>query len=357
MSETMIYGISGLLICFGIATFLLSRIPTGVYPEEYEYSLDPFWYIWGVMFAGGVAAYHFFPELPDMVKNYGYSDFIVPFLFAFVIYFCYLLDVGWLTNIITFGAALCISFMQPDELYLFDKYLEPWQDRIAIAALLFICSKGLSVLNGLGGIASLQFLTVMAATVILAHFGFLPQILAVVALTYAGAMLAFCLFSWPPEKLILNNGAFCSFGFIMGCFMLNGANEYAEASMFIAASYMATEFGIAFYNKIICRVPEEQWYAATSYYKISNDGAYERGVVIGTAKIFIVDLILCVIQMGAVERLAVPIFSVAVNIWVLSILSGDTKPEELLSISKWSTRKIKGALSKKKAAKKQDKGQ
>ena len=43
MNEAFLYGIGALLICFTAGTFFLSRIQTDVYPEDYEFKLDPFW--------------------------------------------------------------------------------------------------------------------------------------------------------------------------------------------------------------------------------------------------------------------------------------------------------------------------
>lgn len=237
--------------------------------------------------------------------------------------------------------------MQPDDFRLFPEYLSPTEDKIAVAAILIAISKGLGLMNGLGAIASMQFITVMAVSAVLAYFGILPQLTGALALAYAGVMLAFAFLSWPPEKLVMSDGAFASLGFILGCFMLNAAIEFSEASMFIAVSYMAVEIGIALYNRIIKRNREERAFMYTSYYRLSENGVYEPAVVYSVLKIFIVDAVLALIQMAAHERLALPVFATAINLWFLSILSGDTKPEELLSFSRWSKNTVKGILDKK----------
>ena len=86
MNEILIYGISALLCCFAITTFILSRIPANVSPDSYFFKLDPFWAIVGTMFVGGLVVYHFFPEYNDMLKKYSYFDFSVPIIFAVIIY-------------------------------------------------------------------------------------------------------------------------------------------------------------------------------------------------------------------------------------------------------------------------------
>ena len=63
MNDFLIYGIGGLLICFTVATFLLSRIDVELIPEEYEFKLDPFWYMASIMLIGGVTVYTLFPAL------------------------------------------------------------------------------------------------------------------------------------------------------------------------------------------------------------------------------------------------------------------------------------------------------
>ena len=347
MNEAFLYGIGALLICFTAGTFFLSRIQTDVYPEDYEFKLDPFWYVFGLLFVSGLLIFHFLPVYYDTVKDYGYTDFTVSFALAALLYFSYLLDVSWLTWAITTGASLLISFMQPDDFRLFPEYLSPTEDKIAVAAILIAISKGLGLMIGLAAFASMQFITVMAVSAIFAYFGILPQLTGALALAYAGVMLAFAFLSWPPEKLVMSDGAFASLGFILGCFMLNAAIEFSEASMFIAVSYMAVEIGIALYNRIIKRNREERAFMYTSYYRLSENGVYEPAVVYSVLKIFIVDAVLALIQMAAHERLALPVFATAINLWFLSILSGDTKPEELLSFSRWSKNTVKGILDKK----------
>ena len=241
MNDVFLYGIGALLICFTTATFFLSRIKTDIYPEDYEFRLDPFWYVSGLLFLSGLLVFLFLPTCYDAVKDYGYTDFILPFGWAALLYFSYLLDVSWLTWIVTAGGALLISFLQPEDFRLFPEYLSPFEDKIAVAAILTAISKGLGLMNGLGAIASLQFVIVMIVSAVLAYFGILPQLVGAVALAYAGVMLAFTFLSWPPEKLIMSDGAFASLGFILGCFMLNVSVEFSEASRFIAVSYMVVE--------------------------------------------------------------------------------------------------------------------
>ncbi len=359
MQETLRFGISGLLICFFIATLILNRIKTDEYPEDYDFKLDPFWCISGIMFIGGIAAFALFPTYADTINSYSYFDVTVPVLFAVLIYFGYLFDVPYITNLLTFICALIVSYIQPDTFNLFPEHLTLWQSRLLVAILLFIISKGLGILNGIGGIASSQFITVMILVIILMYIGALPQILGVLAMIYAGTMLAFAFFSWPPEKLFMSDGAFSAFGFIMGYFMLNGAVEYAEVPMFIGASYLFAEAGAAFYRRIWDKSSIDRGFIYTTYFQISNDGKYDKAVAFGVIKILFVDIVLAVIQTASVERLAFPLFAIALNIWFLSILSGDTKPEELLSISKWGRKAVKGVLSAKKnnksAAKKKSK--
>ncbi len=352
MNDFLIYGIGGLLICFTVATFVLSRLDVETIPEDYEFKLDPFWYLAGIMLFGGVTVYSLFPTLGDMVAPYGYFNIAAPAVMAAIIYFCYVLGMDRLANVLTLGAAYFMVETMPDSFRLFPEQLDLWQEKIALTLILFTISKGFGLLNGLGGIASIQFIAIALCMAILVYFGALPQVLGVVALTYAGVLVAFAFFSWPPEKILMSDGAFCAFGFIIGCLMLNGAAEFAEASLFISASYLFTETGLVLYRRYIERVPCVRGFMCTSYFLISDDGKYEQGVARGVLKILVVDLVLATIQIASTERLAFPVFAVTLNLWLLSILSGDTKPEELLSISKWGKNAIKGALAKKKNNKK-----
>lgn len=351
MNIIMTYGIGVFLGCFFIMTFALSRIPNDVFPEDYEFRLDPFWYIISVLFLGGTVAYFIFPHGTDMVHPAGYMNFVLPIVFAILIYFSYLLDVHWFTNLLLLLAASIITFMQPNDFVLFSEYLTPWQDKFAVVALIFIFAKGLGLLNGLGAIASLQFSAVMGSMILLAYFGAVPQLFGVIAFAYLGTMLAFALFSWPPEKIVISHGAFVSLGFVMACFMHSAATEFAEASVFIAASYIVTEIFISLYNHFIMRDKAPDLTMSTSYYKSSNDRQFETGVVRGVLKILLIDIVLSLMQIAASERFALPFFAIMLNLWFLSILSGDTKPEELFSLSKIGKRTIKGLFSKKSSKK------
>ena len=348
MNLLLSYGIGALFICFSLVTFFISRIPTDEFPDDYDFNMDPFWTIFSVMFLGATIAYFVFPQLPDMIKSYSYgTDILLPFALAFILYICHLCDWDIFSYILTFIFGLIISFLQPDDFILFPEKLTLWQDRIAVAALISFFSIGLSLLNGLGAIASMQFIVVMGCGAVLAYFSALPSLLGVLALVYFGCMLAFSFFSWPPEKLVLNNGAFMAFGFIMSCYMLNSSVEFADAPMFIAASYLVVEFFITIYNYFINNEKSDYLFMSSSYYKISEDRRYEEGVVHGVLKILLIDLVLSMLQIAASERLAIPVFALAVNWWLLSILSGESTPQPMFSITKAGFRAVKKVLSKK----------
>lgn len=354
MSEALWYGIGGLLLFFTVSTFVFSRIKTNIYPEEYEFGLDPCWYVLGIFLIASLAVYFVFPTYFDMIKTYSWVDFVLPVVLAVLLYFFHLLDVGWLTWSVTFAAALGVSFMQPDDFILFPT-LSPWQDKVAVAAIITLISFGLGLLNGMAALASIQFTAVMMAVALLAYFGIMPQLLGAMALTYMGIMLAFLFLSWPPEKLAMNIGGFSVLGFVLGCFMLNGAAEYSEASMFIAVAYMAVEIGMVLYNRFIKSESEEYTFMYTAYYHLSNQGEYEKEVAFSLLKLMGLNVIMAMVQTAAHDLIALPIFTAAINLWYLSILSGDTKPEELLSISKWGIRAVKGVVQKKRG-KKETKG-
>ncbi|MBR5154158.1 MAG: hypothetical protein IKW58_00345 [Alphaproteobacteria bacterium] len=345
MNEIAIFGLSALFICFSLATFFLSRIPLEIFTNDYDYKLDPLLAVFFTMLLGGIGCYYFFPDQYDTIKDYTCFDFIVPFIFAGIIYFCYLLGVNSITNIVLFLLSLAISFMQPDDFRLFDGHLIFWQDRIIVAILLFIISKGLGILNGLGVIASAQFIVVMAITAILAYLGVIPKVLAIIGMAYTGAMLAFAFYSWPPEKLVITNGGFVTLGFILGCFMLNVCVEHSGASMFIASSFLFTEVGYAIYKRFILNIYQEHYYMNTSYYDISEDGLHEKPVVIGVLKIFFINILLAVLQVAAKENVALPVFSVALNMWMLSVLAGDATSIQIFSITRWGFSSIKKALN------------
>ena len=345
MSDVAMFGFTSMLVCFVFSTYFITRAPEDFFPEEYEFSSDPIWYILAFLFVGGTGTFILFPEHMDTIKDYKIWDFILPIIFAAIIYIAYLIGNEWFSNFLIFTLAYIMCLIQPDTFILFPEHLEPWQDRLVVSAILFTITKGLGLLNGLAAIASMQFLCVMISTIALYFLGVAPSILFVMAMCYTGVMLSFAFLSWPPEKLLMNNDAWSSLGFVLGCFALNMAVECSDASIFIALSYLFTEVIMAVYNKYIANKSYEHLYMSTSYYTISNEGEEEERVVYGVLKIFIVCVLLSMAQTISIERIALPVFSVALNLWFLSILSGETKPEGFFSITKLGFRTVKKILS------------
>ena len=344
MNEVMLFGIGAMLTCFTIATFFLSHIQADIHSDNYDIKLDPLVGVLVSMLIGGLGVYFFFPDYFDNIKDYGVLDFILPFVFAVIIYFFYMLDVAILTNIVILLCAFGMTFLLPSDFNLFQGYLNDWQNKLAIIFIMFVITKGLSLMNGLGGVGALQFMTVMIVSICLVLLGIAPHILGFVAMAYIGAMLAFLFYSWPPEKLIITTGGFASIGFILACFMLNMSAECAEAPMFIACSYLFTETGVVLYNRYIMNEKEEYSFMNTSYYKLSNYGEHELFIVKGLLKIFVANILFALLQTSSQERIALPVFSVAINFWILSIISGKTSPTEVLSITRTSFRTLSKLL-------------
>ena len=347
MIENLVFSIGILFSSFVLATFILSRIPSNIFPEEYEFKLDPFWYVIGLFLIFSGIAYFIAPSFPDTIKAYSIWDFILPIIFSAIIYFCYLLGLSRLNLFIIYLLALVICFLQPDTFNLFPEYLSPLQDTFVEALLITLLAWGLGLLNGVPAIASMQFNTILLICIILAYFGILPQILGFMALAYLGIMLAFSFLSWPPEKIMISNEGFASLGFVLACFMLQASVEFAEVSMAIAAAFLITELGCAFYHRFILMQKREYFFMNTTYFKLYELGADEKAICISILKILLLNILLAFIQTVSYERIALLVFAIGLNLWYLSILSGDTQPEELLSISKWGKKIIKASLGKK----------
>ena len=346
MNELMTYGLSSMLICFTVLTFALNRFQTDVFPEEYEFALDPFWYIISVLFLGGTVTYFVFPALPDMVVELKYVQILLPFIFAVLIYFCFLFEFDVLGNLMMLGAAGVITYMLPDGFALFPKHLTLWQDRLATVGLMFTFAKGLGLLNGIGAVAGMQFAAIMLAAVLLAHFGALPYVLGAIAFAYLGTMIAFLFFSWPPEKIYLTHHAVDAIGFVMASFMLSAAEEFAEAPIAIAGSLIISEVLFALYDRYFNYHKTDALFMNTSYYKTSQGGEYDLGVSRGVMKILVIDVVLCLAQILATDQHALLIFAVLFNLWLLSILSGSSKPQPMFSVTKLGFKAVSGIFKK-----------
>lgn len=350
MTELMSYGLTALFGCFLVLTLLLNRLQTDIFPEEYEFALDPFWYILGIMFLGGTAVYFLFPTLPDMVHQLKYIQIVLPFIFALFVYLCFLFEFDTVGNIVLLGASIVMSYMLPQDFALAPQHLALWQDRLLTAAIVFIFSKGLGLLNGIGSIAAMQFSAIMIVIAVLAHLGALPYLFGAIALAYFGAMLAFVFFNWPPEKMYLSNYAFEAIGFIMASFMLCAAQEFAEMPVCIAGAYIVTEILFALYDRYISYHKTDALYMNTSYYQTSHDGDYDIGVCRGIMKLLFINGVLAIVQILASQQYALFIFAVLLNFWLLSIMSGKTEAQ-VFSITKWGFRSVSGLLKKNKDTK------
>ena len=85
----------------------------------------------------------------------------------------------------------------------------------------------------------------------------------------------------------------------------------------------------------------------TSYYKTSEDGKYDLGVCRGVLKILVIDVVLTLPQIWATDQHALLIFTVLFNLWLLSILSGASKPQPMFSVAKLGLKAISGTFKKK----------
>lgn len=347
MSDFVFYSVIVLLSCFSIAYYCLNKIDADLIPESYELSLDPFWSIWGTMLVGGCLAFHFYPDNFDMIMIYKYTTFIIPLFFALLVYICYLFEQDLLSNVLMFIGGLVVSYMAPDDYMLFPEIPYLILDKILIAVIIFVIAKSFMLLNGLPGVASIQALTILLSIFLLSYFGALPQVLAVVAMAYFGAIIAFAFFSWPPEKLILSQGAFSALGFIIVCLMFDASVEYAESSMLVASSYLITELLVFIYNRYLLGIKKTWGFMNTIYFKLSNEGEFTNAILSALYKIMIVNIILSIAQIYCYSRIAFPIFSVLANFWFLAILAGEAEPLRILSISRMGVSIFGGLLRKK----------
>lgn len=91
MNEAFLYGIGALLICFTAGTFFLSRIQTDVYPEDYEFKLDPFWYVFGLLFVSGLLIFisYRFITIPSKTTATQILRFLLLWRLCFIFLTCW----------------------------------------------------------------------------------------------------------------------------------------------------------------------------------------------------------------------------------------------------------------------------
>ena len=77
MNQVVIFGIIAMLVCFGVANFFLSRIPSDIYNNEYDKDLDPLLPVFGTMLLGGLGVFLFSSSQYDNIKNYNFMDFVL----------------------------------------------------------------------------------------------------------------------------------------------------------------------------------------------------------------------------------------------------------------------------------------
>lgn len=346
MSLNFIFGV--LLICVG---FVCSRVilnflrMDGGEIREYTFLKDPWLYIFFLTGVGLLAIFFLMPNFNDVVVPLTITPLGVLLGLSLLIYVVFLLEEDWLFYLVLAGASLVLAFMIPDEVLLFEGLVPLRVDRLIVAAAVFIFTSLAQWLNGLPNIFTIQCLTITIGLFVMALVGGVSQILGFAGACLAGVWLGLFNLNQISGTGILNNGACAAAAFVFSGLLIDGALEMAGPSMVILIMYALSEGMWSIVCRYILGIKRLDWSDNTTYMSVADKGASIDAINTAVIKIGLVNVMLAGFQLFAVNAFSIPLFALAVNLWLLSMLyNADNKKQSLREVNRDFVSNIKEEL-------------
>ncbi len=321
MSLVLLYGL--LLMCAG---FICSGVMLNLYANkanigtEYVFYKDPWLGMFVLTFISIFSVCYLVPDFNDIIVPFGAGPVWALACLAFLVYVAFLLENDKLFYIVLAAASLCLVFMMPDDVLIFDGLLSYYLDRLASAFLIFVFSASAQWLNNMAGVFSMQSVALTAGLWGIAIIGGVSRVLGFVGAVLAGVWLGYLILNRYPSKVAINNGACSSAAFVFSGLMLDGAVELAGPSMVILAMYPLTEIIWAVVRRYVFGIKQRDWSENTAYMSIADKGVEAEAVSIAVGKIGVVNVVLACFQLFSVNGFSIPLFAFAVDLWLLGML-------------------------------------
>ena len=335
MTVSLIY-VLGIALC----GFMVSRIALGVLVSKmqgrsYALKYDAWLYLLSLVFIGSLSIGYFTPVFHDQIVSLNLSSVILTVFLAAFIYAAFTLDNPWILNgaiILSIIALLCL--LPPENIVLSSTY-PLLADRLILFSFLLFLTRASTVLNAQNGIFIIYALTVCFGLMFMAVFGGVPLILGGFAAVIGGILSGFFNINALQEKIAFNKGACISASFLLSALVLYASAEYAFSSTLILTCYLPIEFIWAIVNYYLRHNKGAALSEGAAYSTLLSQDSSLYAVWVALAKIGVVNIILACFQLYAPNRFSLPIFTVILNLWLLSrLLSAFDPPETFKNANK-----------------------
>ena len=143
-----------------------------------------------------------------------------------------------------------------------------------------------------------------------------------------GALTALLVYNWYPAKLLLNDGACVSLGFLLGWLTILTAREGTGSCALIYAMYYILVICWAVGRKLIAN--DGSLVSNTPYYRLNASGLSPAEIGQNVAKLLTVLLVLGSFQVYAPNNYSLPLAAALVTLWFMSKLNNWQEPQQSL---------------------------
>lgn len=218
-------------------------------------------------------AYLFLYNSNDFIGSFNPWQIIIPFTGALLIS-----SVGaysrlerWFPLILTVTIALSAAVI-PDSALRFIPSLEPWVNRIIVAATGLLFAGIYRYANSGDGMLASQSLTVSVGIGILGTLNAAPFLLGIFGWMYTGAFAALLAFSWHPSRIKISRYDATACGLVLFTLMVPMAGEGAASCCIILSLFFLIDFAWALILKLTFLPRYNDLYADTSFQQAVAEG-------------------------------------------------------------------------------------
>ena len=315
-----------LLYCLGISfTSFAVLIPLFAWlgknlTGQYEIKKDVWIYMWLFSLALISGLYFFLPDFKDVIVTINYSKILMMFGLSAFIYIAFLLELNWLFYLSMIISAAVVTWLLPSDMAIFENKVPLLAERLIIFSSLLALTFFTKILNGMSAIFGIFVLTVLLGICVISLIGGLPVSYGILAAGLSGMWLYFLRYNWYPSEIYLTDGACSSAGFLLGCFILCGAQELAGPSLISLLVYLVAEILWVLIRTYILRIKEPEFYNNTAYFTCYKKDISVSAILVAISKLGLINIIFATFQIYAINPFTIPVFMVVVNLWLLNIL-------------------------------------
>ncbi len=286
---------------------------------EYTVKKDVWTYMWLLSLVFVLGLYFILPDFHDMIHEFECGKTLVVFILSAFIYVAFLIEVRWLFYVTMAISSAIVTFLFPDTGLIFEGYLPFWVEKLIVFTFVFFITFFIKILNGMFTIFPIFVLSGLLGMSFISMLGGAPLFFGLLASLLIGMWLAFLRFNYFGE-IALNEGACASAGFLLAVFFVQGAIELSGPSMLVLLSYLVAEVLWVLIRRFLWRIKEQELYYNTAYFVCYTKDITSHAIIVSIVKIGIINVIFSCFQLYAPNPFSIPVFALAVNLWLLNIL-------------------------------------